>query len=193
MVGPVTPLPRLILPPAVPDSDTLSLIQLVYLDFAGGAFRAHSGVGIIDWRGHDWLGTGNLGSISAVGESTELQPAKVQISLSGLPAEIVGLSLREHYQGRRAQIWLALLDGTVMPSGFAPFLIFSGRIDSMQGVVGEEGAIACTLESRLADWTRPRTRRYTPEDQRQAYPADRGFDFVSEMSERELLWGTTRR
>lgn len=170
-----------------------TLIQLVHLDFVGHAFRAHSGVGVIHWNGHDWLGAGNLGAISSVGETLELQPAKVQLTLSGVPSEIVGLSLREHYQGRRAKIWLAVVDGTVIDNRFSPILLFSGRIDAMQGVLGDTGAITCTLESRLADWTRPRTRRYTPEDQRQEYPADKGFDHVAEMTEVELLWGTTRR
>ena len=101
-------------------SGTQTLIQMVYLDFAGGPFRAHSGVGVIQWNGHDWLGTGNLGAISSAGESTELQPAKVQVGLSGLPPEIVGLSLREHYQGRRAQIRLALIEGTADPCRFRP-------------------------------------------------------------------------
>ena len=171
--------------------DNYTLINLVYLDFASGPIRLHSGIGQITWDGHDWIGAGNLGQISSIGETLELEPAKVQLSLSGLPAELVRVALDEHYQGRTARIWLALL--AAPDAVLQPRLTFSGRIDVMRGVLGAQSSIHVTLQSRLADWQRPQIRRYTKEDQALDYPADRGFDYVSEVAEKEILWGFTRR
>ncbi len=167
------------------------LINLVYLDFPSAPVRLHTAVGKISWQQHDWIGAGNLGSISSVSESLDLQPARVRLGLSGIPSELVRVALDEHYQGRSAKIWIALLDAH--DAIVAPKLIFSGRIDVMQGALGEANGISVSLESRMADWQRPRIRRYTKEDQAFEYPADRGFDYVSDIAQKEILWGFTRQ
>ena len=45
------------------------------------------------------------------------------------------------------------------------------------------------VESRLADWERPRVSRYTDADQQQRFPGDLGCRFAPQMVEKELVWG----
>ena len=55
--------------------------------------------------------------------------------------------------------------------------------------VGATATITVNAESRLADWDRPRVRRYNHEDQQIDYPGDMGFEFVPQMATKELRWG----
>jgi hypothetical protein len=162
------------------------------LDFASGMVRLNStpltlrfdsGAGAVDF-----LGVGRLGEFSAVSEGAELQAYGVAIKLSGVAPEHVAIALGEHYQGRAARIWLGFLDANhaIVPN---PALIFQGRMDDMPISLGETAEIAVNVESRLADWERPRVRRYTDADQQERHPGDLGCQFVAQMVEKELVWG----
>jgi len=164
----------------------------VELDFASGFTRANSTHKDLTFNtgagSFSFLGVGNLGEMSSVQEGTELQAYGLTLKLSGVNAAHLSLALGEQYQGRSAKIWLGFLD-----VNFAviadPVLIFQGRMDTMGIALGETGEIAVNVESRLADWERPRIRRYTDVDQQAAFPGDRGLEFVAQMVEKELVWG----
>lgn len=161
---------------------------LVRLDFAGGVVAVHSGVGPIDYDGDTYLGVGNLGSLSPVREGIEPRPYQVTAQLSGIPSEYIAIALGENYQGRDAKIYDVLLDSDHQIIG-TPTLAFNGRMDTMDVLLGAEAVITVTMQSRLADWDRARVRRYNHEDQIAEYPNDKGFEFVAQMVEKELLWG----
>ncbi len=164
------------------------LIILVELDFSSGTSRWHSGVGTVEFGGNEFYGVGVLGRISNVNETIDAQPARVSLELSGVPQELVAISLADDYQGRGAKIWMSLYDTAAEVVDNA-VLVFSGTMDTMSASVGDTGTITVSLESRLADFLRPRVRRYTHEDQQLDYPGDRGFEFVPQMVEKEILWG----
>ena len=50
--------------------------------------------------------------------------------------------------------------------------------------------ISVSAESRLAAWDRPNVRRYNHEDQQIDYPGDKFFEFVPQMVDRLLVWGS---
>lgn len=121
-------------------------------------------------------------------EGAELQSYAVQLTLSGIPTELVSLALVDQYQGREAKIYLGLVDDKHALTG-TPLLIFRGQMDTMDIELGKNATITLTVQSRLADWERPRLRRYTNEDQQSDYPDDRGFEFVAQMAEKTIYWG----
>jgi hypothetical protein len=49
-------------------------------------------------------------------------------------------------------------------------------------------SVTVRLENRLADWERPRLRRYTDEDQQRAHPGDKGFEFVTSTVDKDIVW-----
>ncbi|MGE0270293.1 MAG: hypothetical protein AB7M05_08895 [Alphaproteobacteria bacterium] len=158
------------------------------LDFSSGFVRVNSSPYTITIDGQVYLGVGALGKISAVQEGSDQQAYGMTLSLSGIPPELVSIALGEYYQGRSCRVLMALLDEghTVVSS---PIVLWSGRMDTMDIELGETATITLSAESRLVDWERPRIRRYTSEDQRADYPNDKGFEFVPQMVEKELIWG----
>jgi hypothetical protein len=71
-----------------------------------------------------------------------------------------------------------------------PYLLRSGRMDYCNiSVSGEDTRITAQYEDRLIDLQKPRERRYTDQDQRNQYPTDGGFRFVTSLQDKQLIWG----
>jgi hypothetical protein len=71
-----------------------------------------------------------------------------------------------------------------------PYLLRSGRMDYCNiSVSGEDTRITAQYEDRLIDLQKPRERRYTDQDQRNEYPTDGGFRFVTSLQDKQLIWG----
>jgi hypothetical protein len=163
-------------------------VLLVALDLASGPVRFSTADRTLSFAGEDYLAVGDLGRIAPFGEPTDLSVEGVAIELSGIPSTYIDIAMAENVQGRRARLWLGLLD-----DGYAliadPVLIFRGRMDTIDIRLGESATVVATVENRMADWDRPRVRRYTHADQIARFPADKGLEFVSQTAEREILWG----
>jgi hypothetical protein len=111
-----------------------------------------------------------------------------QLTLNGIPPEMISEAFSQNYQGHAATIWLAPL--TAEYAFIAdPVVVFKGRMDTMDIALGETATITLAVESRLVDWDRPRIRRYNDEDQRSEFPNDRGFRYVDQMVTKDLKWG----
>lgn len=165
----------------------IPLLVLAEFEFGSGTLRLHSGVGDLKWNGVTWVGAGRLGEISAIEETDTLQSLDIQASLSGIDPALIATAMSEGFFGQAARLWLAVLDSDHQIVG-EPVGPFAGRMDTMDGELGREGRITVTIKNRLADWERPRIRRYTNEDQQAEFPGDQGMEFVSQMVEKELVW-----
>lgn len=163
-------------------------VVFVEMDFPGGFLRVNNSAQSIAWNGYTWLGVGRLGSIDAVGEGMTLEARGLKFTITGIDSANIATALGQQYQGRSCKVWLAPLDEgyAVLPD---PALVFSGRMDTMDVEIGGTATITVSAESRLADWDRPRVRRYNAADQAITDPTDKGFEFVPQMVEKSLRWG----
>lgn len=161
---------------------------LVHLDYESGAVRIASTPFDITFDGDSYLGVGRLGSISAIQEGPEMKSYGISMQLSGIPTSYMTEMRQERFQDRACRIWLGFLDAGHRPIG-TPAQLFGGRMDVVSFEVGETITATLTAESRLVDWERPRTRRYTDQDQQQAFAGDKGLEFVQATTEMELVWG----
>ena len=148
-----------------------------------------SGFGDLTFNGKNYLGVGNLLSISAVDESTDLTATGASIVLSGIQSPLLAIARDEDYQGRPITIYLGALDdtGDLIAS---PMVLFSGFMDVMTiAEAGETSTISVTAENKLIAFDRSYVRRYTAEDQKIDYPNDMGFEFVAKIADQEIIWG----
>lgn len=159
----------------------------VELDFGSGFVRLNGSPADITIGGELYTGVGMLGGISGVEESGELRSYGLTLTLSGVPRDAVAIALGEHYQGRPGTVYEVLFDDDwqVITD---PIVMFRGRMDQMPIKLGAEAQVSVTLTNRLADWDRPRLRRYTDEDQQRQFPGDLGFQFVSATAAKEIVW-----
>ncbi len=172
-------------------ADNVPILIFVSMDFPDAMLRLCNAGYTVAWDGHEWLGAGQVASMDPIQETSELQANGLRFTLSGVPPENIALALGQHYQGRACKVWLAPLDASTFLPLTDPMLVFSGRMDTMDIQVGETATIQVSAESRLADWDRPRVRRYNHADQIARYPDDKGFEFVEKVVDMEILWGRT--
>lgn len=171
------------------ESDNLSPFLAVDLSFDGGNFVTWTGYGNITFGGTTYIGGGDFLNVSQISETADIQANGINITLSGIPSDLISSALNETYQGRPAKLYLGVLDGNGAVVA-DPYLIFSGRMDTM-GIedTGDTANISLTAESRLIDLERSRERRYTSEDQKIDYPNDKGLEFIADLQEKEIVWG----
>lgn len=157
-------------------------------EFTGGFLRLWSGIGTITWNAQSWSGAGQLMGISPVIETADVRAVPLTASLSGIPASILSLVLGQARQGKPGKVWLGAMDeaGAIIAD---PYLAFVGRLDVPQVEDnGETGTVAITYENRLIALERPRTRRWTHEDQQIDFPGDLGFEYAASLQDQQLLW-----
>jgi hypothetical protein len=68
--------------------------------------------------------------------------------------------------------------------------MFSGKMNTMTIEDAPETAvISLTIESRLIELGRAKTRRYNHESHIARYPGDNFFSYVADLQDRQVSWG----
>lgn len=137
----------------------------------------------------DYIGVGNLAGIGVIQETTEVRANGIQLSLSGIPADMISEALSYCRQGLPVRLWLGVLNssGGVIAD---PATAFVGRMDTVSIDEGADTAtITISVEGRLIDLQRPRIRRYTDDDQQRTSPGDKGFQYVPMVQDWNGPWG----
>ena len=160
-----------------------------------------------------YTGTGNLMQISSIKETAEIQAAGANLTLSGIPADMLSLALSVPYQGRIGKIKFGLIDADnnllELESAFNMLAenginiglegvdqsnvlvdMFVGYMDQMNiDESAETSIISLSLESKLLDLDRPVIRRYNNESQKAVFPNDKAFEFLNDLQGKDLSWG----
>ena len=182
----------------------------VEFQFDSNIVRTWTGQGTLVLQdGTEWVGTGQLLSVSSIEETQEMSVKGATLTMSGIPSELLSLALSEPYQGRVCKIYfgtftlgsllqedgayILLQDGSKinLQDGEAGFNeLFSGYMDQMDIEDGPDTAtIVMKVENKLVDLERARVARYTSGYQKSIYPDDLGLDFLEGLQDKKLAWG----
>jgi hypothetical protein len=141
------------------------------------------------YAAEDYVGAGDLLSISEIEESADLKANGASVTLTGIKTSLVQTARDEDYQGRKMTISLGAMNevANVIAS---PAILFTGFMDVMTiNDGGDYSTINVTCENKLIAFERSNRRRNTDGDQRIDYPTDEGFSFVTNIVEKEFYWG----
>jgi hypothetical protein len=157
--------------------------------FTSGTLRVWSGMGTVPWNGQNWIGTGNLGGISAISEGTEPHADGIELSLSGIPSDLITKALGECRPNAPVKVWFGCLNEAEAVIA-DPYQSFGGRMDVPSVEEGgETSTIKLRVENRLADLGKARERRYTHEDQQIDFPGDLGCEYIAGLQDWNGIWG----
>jgi hypothetical protein len=165
-------------------------IMLLEALFDASPIRLWTGLGDLIWNGYVWTGAGTLVEVSSVQETQDLRATGLEVTLNGLPPEVISLALATPYHGRIGNVYFGALDVSTGALIADPYLIFGGRVDVM--TIGEgatTASIRVSIEGRLIDLEVARERRYENEDHKLDFPDDRFFEYVSVIQDAQILWG----
>ena len=164
--------------------------RFLEMAFDDGALRLWSGTGVIQAEGKPWYGTGALGAIDGIGDSTELQASGLRCQLSAVIPGIrdMAMARAKRVRGRPAALYYGVLDARWQVVG-ALALERQGLMDTMALIEGSAPVIEIMVEDKARDLWKPRTRYYTDADQQGEWPGDRLFEMVASMQQSDFKWG----
>ena len=148
-----------------------------------------NGVGDLAFGGNTYTGVGDLLAISQITETADIQATGINVSLTGVKSSFIVIAKDHDYQGRALTVSLGAFDasGSLIAD---PVIVFSGFMDTM--TISENGAystISISVENKLIAFERSKIRRYTAEDQKIDHPTDKGFEFVTAIVQKDIIWG----
>jgi len=170
-------------------------IELLFDDTDGTAYDAAGYTGdraLRFWTGYGdrtiqsetYTGAGTLINIGGIDEVADMSAKSATATLNGVPAALISLALQEDYQHRKCRILFGVTDVDDAVEVFSGFLDELTIEDS-----AETGTISVKIESKWVRLDRPNIRRYTSESQKTRYPYDTFFDWVTDMQDKEVVWG----
>mgnify|MGYP003668790880 FL=1 len=164
-------------------------IFLVHMVFDSSELNIWSGVGDLSFDSVTYTGLGDLLSISEIKETSDISATGINVSLSGVKTSLIAVAKDQDYQGRELTVRLGAFNesGSLIAD---PVIIFSGFMDTMTiAEAGTYSSITIAVENKLVAFERAKVRRYTAEDQKIEHPADKGFEFVTSIVQKEIFWG----
>lgn len=148
-----------------------------------------TGIGDLTFNSKTYTGLGDLISLSPITETSDVSAEGLSITLTGVKPSLVTIAKSHEYQGRTIECYLGAFDDNASLIA-DPVLIFSGFMDVMTiNESGETSTINIAAENKLIQFEKTKVRRYTAEDQKIDHPTDKGFEFVTAIVQKEIIWG----
>ena len=168
----------------------VAIVTFAKLEFPSGTVYVHNSIGTYTWGSQDWLGVGNLGSISQVEEGIDVSPYAITLTLSGLDTTMSGAALTENYFMHPVTIYMGVLD-TDDSLIADPTQIWSGFMDQMNISLGADGgdAIQLIAESELSRFNVSKNLMYTNAAQQERYSGDLFFSHIHKVEGAKFDWG----
>lgn len=173
-------------------ASTIHPVLFAKLQLDSGDILAHTELGDIAFGGDTYIGVGKFGGITPADEVSDLSRTPISLTLSGIPNDLISILLNENYQGRRATIYLGYLDLTTRALVDTPVILYRGNIDTGDIQRDKNCTVTLSVESRFAQWETPLVRRYNNADQQNRYPADKGFEYAEQATDKQIFWGGTQ-
>lgn len=147
----------------------------------------HSGVGrTYTYSGNDYTGVGQFGDISSFDEDSDMTPARLKLSLSGIPYNLNNVLRNEEYQNRAVYIYYAILDNNdnIVRN---PILVFKGVTGNVTISYGTSAKIDLDVINQLTLWNKTQNWRYNNQTQQRLYAGDTGLQYVT-SAQKGVTW-----
>jgi hypothetical protein len=150
-----------------------------------------NGIGSKVWNGITWRGSGALGSVTPIKQSSEIAIQELSFQLNGIDAETAA-RLSGDVRNRKGTVWLACLDDTGQVVQ-APYLIADTLLDHQAIEYADDGSAVITITAYSGFFTLDRgvDEAWTPESQRLRFPTDVGLDMIPGLQKQDLQWTPT--
>lgn len=136
----------------------------------------------------EYIAVGHFGTISPFKETEGVKANGLTLTLSGVDESLVSLLLSTPYLNRNVKVFCYVTDEHENLDINKIKLMFRGKLDSIEGSVGNNPSFSVQVRSRLADWERTRSLKYTDADQQYLFPGDKGMEYIPQLSQKKLVW-----
>lgn len=172
------------------DQRVVEPVYFVYMDTPDGKIYAHTGVGPISYLNEVWHGMGIFGSIGSVECNDNIGSHTVNLQLSGIDPMLLTQVTTKNLINREVELHYGALDEQGKLISASPY--FYGRVSSTNLVRYDKDSITVQAVSKTSDWSKNKADRYTDESHRSRHPGDDFFQYIKQMSQRDLNWGVDK-
>lgn len=169
------------------------LVNLVEFDFAEGVRRVWNGMGTLDLDGYEWLGTGELGSISSIKFGYNDDAEQVTFALSGVDQGFVTLARSgDSVRGRDVTVYGLFLNVETMQPLGSKWVVRQLIMDTIgYGAKGpSERKISLTAETIWTTRNLAAFAYWSDRDQQARFPGDLGCQFIPRLKLKKASWPT---
>lgn len=128
-----------------------------------------------------------LGGISTISETADLNDAQISIIFSGIDPAIKAVVASPDFINSSVTVHIQFFDENWQPSGDG-LIYFIGSAASQNIASGQSSDITVSCKSKVATLSRPRSERYSDQEQQAQYPGDLGMQYASELASKEIIW-----
>lgn len=160
------------------------------IEHPDGTARFWSGIGRLYWQGQAWTGSGRLGTVTPIKQTSAIAIQEIQFQLSGVDPEIAA-TLNDDVRNRLGKVWLAGIWKRSVVSD--PFLLLESQLDYQQLDADESGNVVLTITGRSGFYELERNidEAWTSEEQKTLYPDDTGLDLIPSLQNQDIIWSPT--
>ncbi len=158
------------------------------IDHPAGYVRAWTGIGTLQFGGHDWVGIGALGGVQGLQAASDIQIVDHAYILTNIPPDYEEF-VNAKVKGRRASAYIAFLDDANKVI-VEPLLIGRTTLDTNTLQVSESGSINLVIRGQSDLWQleKPLNIALTSEEQKRRFPGDTGFDYITKLTVQRIAW-----
>lgn len=164
--------------------------MLFEFEFQSGTQRYTDRHHYLTVDGHDWMGVGQLLSVSGLEQSVGMSAPQATFSLSGVDPFLVNVAANGSSEatGRPCCVYVQFLTEQGEPLD-QKVALWPGIMDtvSMSAGVGRQ-TISLTAETLFVDRIRAPWGLQTDTDQQARWPGDRGFEFAPSLLFKTVSW-----
>lgn len=135
----------------------------------------------------DTYTAGLLSGISEIPETTDLKDAQIALGFSGIDPAIKAAVVSPDFINSKVTVRIQFFDQNWVSSGDG-LIYFIGSAASQNIASGQSSAITVSCKSRIASLGRPRSERYSDQEQQAQHPGDLGMQYASELASKEIIW-----
>lgn len=156
--------------------------------FPDGPSRSHTGVGEILIDGETYYGVGDMGTVSTLESVGDENPIRFDVELSGVPGELLKISLEATAKGSNATLFMVVFDPDTGQLIKAEAGVV-GFITDYQVVMGDNNRISVTIADEFELFEMPWYEFWTDESVKNSHDGDRIARYTSQIADRQLRWG----
>lgn len=162
-------------------------VLLLQIDTSPVVYLA-TGNQTITHGGHDWLGTGAMGSVEEVAD-TAGQFKSLRFTLTGVQSAYLSVALATNLKNVACTLSLCVLTVGDEKTVADVLQVFTGKMDQMPiQLAGGTCTISAVAEHAGVAYARAKPLRYTDDDQQRLYPGDTCCRFVVSQSQKLDVW-----
>ena len=166
--------------------DSYRPIVLIEIETPSFPIRLVSNMQDVVFGGNTYT-SGVIGGISDIAETTDLNDAQISIILSGVDPAIKAAVVAPDFINSPITVRIQFFDEQWVTSGDG-LIYFVGSAASQNIASGNSSEITISCKSKIATLSRPRSERYSDQEQQAQYPGDLGMQYATELASRLIVW-----